>query len=243
MPETAIKILKDRLVGISHLNSTLNLLDWDQKVNMPKKGAGARAESFAYLSTLIHGQVRGLDEGGELSRLKKLLDEGKLIGDNAVLVAETWRTFERAMCLPDNFVRELAKLTSIALNVWAEAREKNDFLLFLPYLEKIVKMKREEATLVGFKNSPYDAPLDAHEPGMHSVQASAVLLGLKEFLIPFLKRLAGAPVKIDQKVLRGRFRLRDQMAFNRTVLQAIGFDLESGRLDASTPPFSIGFHP
>ncbi len=243
MLETTIKILKELLVEISHLNSILNLLDWDQKVNMPKKGAEARAESFAYLSAMVHGKVRSLDEGGELSRLKKLLDEGKLAGDNAVLVAETWRTFKRAMCLPDDFVRELAKLTSTALNVWAEARAQNDFSLFLPYLEKIVRMKREEATLVGFKDSPYDALLDAHEPGMDSVQASAILLDLKEFLVPFLKRIAASPVKIDQKVLRGRFRLRDQMAFNKTVLAAIGFDLESGRLDASTHPFSIGFHP
>ncbi len=243
MNESPIKILKERLVEISHLTSILNLLEWDQEVNMPKKAGDARAESFAHLAGIIHNKILALNDGKHLAQLKKLFDSGKISGSNGIIVNETWRTYDREIKLPAGFVRELATTISKAQGVWAEARAKNDFAIFLPHLEKIVKLKKQEAELVGYATSPYDALLDAYEPGIDTATASAILLNLKKFLVPFLRRIKESAVTIKTERVKGRFKLHQQILFNELVLKKIGFDFEAGRLDASIHPFSSGFHP
>jgi len=181
VPISSIRELKKRLVELSHLSSALALLSWDQNVYLPPKGVGARAKTISELSSLLHNKFIAIDHDGLLSDLNKKMNpssdvrrpkmERKLKKEDKVIVAEIWRSFGRAKKLPDAFVRELAEVTSKAQSVWAEAREKNNFKLFEPYLLKIVKLKRKEAEYVGYKKSPYDALLDAFEPGMSSEEA------------------------------------------------------------------------
>lgn len=235
--------LRRRLVDISYLSAASAVLNWDQEVMMPKKAADFRAQSIACLAGIIHTKFVGIDDDGLLTGLKVQLDAKKLRGGDAVVVADTWRSFEREKKLLEAFVKEMAELTSKAQSVWAEAREKNDFKLFLPYLSRIVKLKREEAKLVGYKNSPYDALLDSYEPDMATEDASRVLNDLKDFLVPFVKKIAASKKKINTKVLKGNFPLEAQMAFNAFIAHSIGFDFEVGRLDASTHPFSTSFSP
>ena len=60
---------------------------------------------------------------------------------------EIRRTYDRTRKLPRTLVEELARTTALAHDVWVEAREKSDFGLFRPWLEKIVALKRQEAIL------------------------------------------------------------------------------------------------
>jgi hypothetical protein len=46
----------------------------------------------------------------------------------------------------------------------------------LPSLKRIIELKRKEAELVGYAESPYDALLDTYEPGLTSTQVSQVFL-------------------------------------------------------------------
>lgn len=238
-----IEELKRRLIDLSHLGSMQGLLGWDQEVYMPKKAADSRAMTIAHLSGLAHAKFLAINEDGLLTKLKKELDLKKLKGKDAVIVAEIWRDYERSVKLPEEFVREEAEATSKAQGVWAEARTKNDFTMFLPWLQKIVALKRREAQYIGYKDSPYDALIDQYEPGMTSAEAFQILNDLKDFLTPFVKEVLAKQEKINEKVIKGKFPLDKQIAFNKMVIDKIGFDLEAGRLDATTHPFASGFHP
>ena len=238
-----MKELKKRLQDISHISSILAILYWDQEVYMPKKGADRRASSIAELNGIIHNKFLAIDSDGLLTKLKKDLDSKKIKGKDAVIVDEVWRNFERERKLPEEFVRELAETVSKSQGVWAKAREKSDFKLFLPWLTKIVKLKRREAEYVGYKKSPYDALLDVCEPGMDSEQALQILNDLKDFLTPFLKEIKDSQKKINPKILEGNFPLDRQAVFNEMVVSKMGFDMDSGRIDKTTHPFADGLHP
>lgn len=242
MKETPIKELKKRLVAVAHLGSVMALLEWDQSVYLPAKAGEARAETMALVSGLLHKKFIAIDEDGLLTKLKKELDTKKLKGDSAIIVAETWRGFERAKKLPDDFVRELAETTARAHSVWVEARQTNNFKLFLPWLEKIVKLKQREAKYVGYKDSPYDALIDEYEPGMTASEAAKILNDLKDFLVPFIKQLK-QDKSSNTKKLTGKFPIAEQEAFNAILVKQIGFDLEAGRLDTTVHPFASGLHP
>lgn len=243
MKNKGIEELKEKLIGISHISATLSLLGWDQEVHMPPKAVDARAQTVAFLSGIVHEKFIGLDTEGSLTKLKNDLDSGKLKGKNAAIVYEVWRDFERARKLPETFVHELAEVTSKAQSIWAQAREKNDFALFLPWLSKIVKLKKQEAEYVGYTNSPYDALLDEYEPGMTSEEAYQILNDLKDFLVPLLKRIRLSRVKISTEKTKGVFPVDKQIIFNKYIAEKMGFDFGAGRIDESTHPFTTSSHP
>ncbi len=235
--------LKKRLLEISRLVSILNLLNWDMEVYMPPQGSDGRASEIAHLSGIIHSKIISLNKDKLLHKLKKAVNTKKLKGDDAVIVLETWRMFERENKLPEQFVKDMAETNSKAQRVWSEARKKNDFKLFLPWLAKIVELKRKEAEYIGYLKSPYDALLDRYEPGMNSERVSQILGDLKDFLLPFIKKIKASPIKINTKKLIGNFPLLEQVEFNKMLLRTIGFNLEAGRVDTSVHPFSLGLHP
>lgn len=209
---------------------------------MPTKGTSARGDSISELSSIVHANFLAIDSDGLLTELKKLSYEKKIKGKDRVVIEEAWRDYSRAQKMPDAFVREKALLLTKAHSVWMEAREKNDFKLFLPYLTKIVTLKRKEAELVGYTESPYDALLDVYEPGMKTREATVILHDLRDFLIPFLKRIKSSKVTINTKKTLGGFPIQKQVAFNTFISKTLGFDFERGRLDISTHPFTTTFH-
>ncbi|MBX4198365.1 carboxypeptidase M32 [Candidatus Parcubacteria bacterium] len=244
MPQTkSIDELRSRLVEIAHLNSAVAVLGWDQEVHMPKKGSDKRAETLAHLSGIIHHKFVSLDSDGLLSDFKKQLDSNELNEEDRVVVAETWRSFQRMKKLPESFVRELSEIASKAQTVWAEARQKSDFSLFEPWLEKIIDLKKREAKYVGYKHSPYDALIDAYEPGMTAKEAERILTDLKNSLVPLLEKIKKSKVKIKPEKLKGNFPISKQFEFNKYIAEKMGYDLDAGRLDISTHPFNTSFNP
>src|SRR5438067_5243447 len=106
----------------SLLASCAELLGWDELTYMPRAGAAHRAEQQALLAGLLH--ARGTDP--RLGELLGELEASPLIADPlapaAVNVRELRRTYDRATQLPRSLVEETARVTSVAQQVWEEAR-------------------------------------------------------------------------------------------------------------------------
>lgn len=237
-----IQELKERLKAVTSLSSVISILDWDQSVNMPEKATHARGASISELSSIVHAKFLAIDHDHLLTNLKKLCDENILKGKDQVLVVETWKDYSYSKKLPDDFIRERATLLTESHAIWAKARAENNFKKFLPYLTKIVTLKQQEAKYIGYTASPYDALIDRYEPGMTTKEATIILNDLKEFLVPFLKKIKKSKVKIAPKKILGKFPHDKQVAFNTFIAKTIGFDFESGRLDESAHPFTTTFH-
>ncbi len=243
MKKSAIEELKKRLKEISHLGVIQSLLSWDQEVNMPAKGADIRAASMGELSGIIHNKFINIDNDGLLTKLNRELKSKKIKGADAVIISETWRNYEKEKKLPEAFIKELTEISSKSQTVWAEARKNNNFNMFLPWLRKIVKLKQREAEYIGYKDSPYDALLDTYEPGMTTKEISVILDDLKDFLIPFIKKIKKSNKKTSSQKTKGKFLIDKQVEFNSFVAKSIGFDFNAGRIDKSTHPFTSGAHP
>lgn len=211
---------------------------------MPTKGADARASAISYLSAIVHNKFIEIDKDGLLTKLKKKLEAKKIDGPDAITIAETWRSYEREKKLPETWVKEMAEVSSKSQTVWAEARAQNNFKLWQPWLEKITKLRRQEARYLGYKTTPYDALLEAYEPGMTTEELTQVFNDLKDFLVPFLRKIKETQTKLDtRKRILGKFPIDKQADFNKLITEKMGFDSEAGRLDKSTHPFSTNFHP
>ena len=115
---------------------------------MPPRAAGFRAEEAALVSKLAH--ERQVDPRvGEL--IAECEADGALMADEveAANVREMRRDFDRATRLPSSLVAEISETSSLALEVWKEARQKSDFESFLPWLEKQIDLNRRKAECYG----------------------------------------------------------------------------------------------
>src|SRR5439155_13003588 len=168
MPTAAEQLYSDlirRIKEYSLLGSCASVLGWDERTYMPRKGSAHRAEQMALLARMTHEMLTAPDIGRLLAEVEGSALVRQKDSVPAVNVREIRRTYDRAVKLPDELVEELARTTTRAQQVWQEARQANDFAAFRPWLEKIVRLKREEAQAVGYQEVAYDALLGEYEPG------------------------------------------------------------------------------
>lgn len=224
------------------LDSVAGLIGWDERTMMPEKGSAHRAEQMAVLAKIGHekltspriGELLGQLEGTELTKNPD--------ADEAVNLREIRRLYDRAVKMPARLVEELARTVTRAQNVWQEARAKNDFPSFAPWLEKIVALKREEAQAVGYKESPYDALLEEYEPGATAREITAVFRDLQNDLVPLVQQVLARP-QPDGAFLTRDFPVERQKILCESLATAVGFDPRAGRLDTTVHPFCSGIGP
>lgn len=235
---SAYEKLRERTREIALIGSAGGVLNWDRETYMPTKAIAWRSEQLAYLSGKTHSLFVGQEVGEWLSEC------GGLEKDSieAANVRMWQRDYDRAVKLPQDLVEEMARTSSLASQEWMEARREKKFSRFEPWLVKLVALKKREADCLGYQDSPYDALLDAYEPGMTASRVGSILEKLKEQMIPLLP-LAIEKSKRQNATLEGHFPIASQQAFNRKVAEAIGFDFESGRIDTTTHPFCSGVGP
>lgn len=218
---------------LNDLGHAQTLLSWDQETYMPRKAAQQRASSMGAMAGVLHERLvspRLVELVGELS-------ESRLAGDRAVNVRELKREQDRAVKVPQELVVKLTETESLAHEAWVGAREKSEFVLFRPWLDKVLELQREVAHLVGFEGSIYNAFLDVYEPDARVEDVWPVLEDLGRRLVPLVEGI-GQTGKFPGHVFGGKeFPVQQQEAFGRRVLAELGFDMEAGRLDISVHPF------
>lgn len=239
----AVANLRNKLIELRHLGSVASLLEWDLQLNVPPKGNEARAEVIAYISGLSHKNFTSSEFEDVLMKAKSAMDSGALNEDETCIVQETLDDFLKSKKLSARFVEEMAFTCAQVHDYWVRARKMSDFSLFAPYLKKIVQLKREEAKLVGYTASPYDALLDDYEPGLTSEQAEKILTEVKDFLVPLVVKIKNSNVKINRAFLKGPWPIEKQERFAKMVISKLGFDIEAGHMGVSPHPFCDSLHP
>jgi carboxypeptidase Taq len=242
-PEVAYADLIRRVRDAGLLASCAGVLGWDERTYMPRAGAGHRGEQMALLARLAHEMLTDPRIGELLAAVEssKLIQDAE--SDAAANVREVRRTFDRATKLPKELVEELARITTQAQGVWQEARQTSKFGPFLPWLEKIVALKRQEAAAVGYTDHPYDALLDEYEPGAKTADVRRLFADLLAGLVPIVETIVGSGKHPDRDLLHRDFPTDRQALFAQTAAAAIGFDFDAGRLDTTTHPFCSGIGP
>ena len=91
-------------------------------------------------------------------------------------------------CLPSEFVERQTRARMRSEQLWRDLRAKNDWAGFLPALEGVVALVREEAALradaLGL--DPYDALMEQYDPGNRAADIAPVFAELKTFLRDFM---------------------------------------------------------
>jgi carboxypeptidase Taq len=214
------------------LESCGSVLGWDERTYMPRHGSVHRGEQMALLARLTHDMLTAPQIGELLAQVQVAPDSIE-----ASNVREIQRAYDRAVKLPRELVEELARVTTQAQQVWQDARRDNDFEAFQPWLERIVKLKRQEAQAIGYEGVPYDALLDEYEPGATTAEVTRVFAELRAALVPLVAAVLESGKEPKAELLEREYPVERQAIFGQAAAAAIGFDFRAGRLDITTHPF------
>ncbi|TKX59172.1 carboxypeptidase M32 [Halorubrum sp. ASP1] len=232
----AYDALLDRVERWNAVGSASGVLGWDQQVMMPEGGTPARSKQLSALSSVHHDMVTD-DETGELL---DELNDADLTDEQAAVVREVRREYERADAVPVELVEEISETGSEALQAWEEAKAEDDFETFAPYLEKHVELKREYAEHIDPDRDPYEVLFEEFEPCLSMERAESILTELREALVPMIEDIRASDVELAVDTFEGTFSEDEQEALSRDALELVGYDFDRGRLDVSSHPFTAG---
>ncbi len=220
--------------------SAASILRWDSAVMMPRGSSDLRGEQLAALETECHSLIIS-------PRVSRLLERA----DANASVLEDWqianlremrRERDHAIAIPQSLVSRLAKATARAEVKWVEARQASDFSLFAPYLEEVIGLLRDKATILGqaLNLDPYDALADEFSPGLRSAEIDSIFTTLSRRLPGLIHEVIERQSSRPPMEIVGRFTPAKQRALALEVMKALGFPFERGRLDESEHPFTGG---
>jgi carboxypeptidase Taq len=238
--EEKMQQLRNILAEISDLNNASSLLGWDQQTYMPPGGAEGRGNQLALLGRLAHERGTSPELGKLLEELKPYAASLDPDSDDARLLKVTARDYDKAIRVPSRYIVEFAQVTTLAQQVWLEARKNSDFSVFQPHLEKIVALRQEYAGFFPGFDHPYDALLDDFEPGMKAADVKVIFEGLRPKQVELIKAIAAKP-QVEDVFLHQSFDETRQWSFGEEVITSFGYDWKRGRQDKAAHPFTTGF--
>lgn len=121
-------------------NEALGLIYWDLRTGAPKNGVDQRSEVVGMLSSEVFQMSTSEDMAAYIASLSGIEDLSEITKKT---LNECQKYYDRNKKIPVKEFKEYVILQSKAESVWEEAREKADFEMFQPYLEKIVEFQKK----------------------------------------------------------------------------------------------------
>ncbi len=241
---TSYEQLLNELRSTALLGSCSSVLGWDEQTYMPPGGAEHRAAQLSLLAGMVHERATSPLLGELIVAAEQENPSSDPDAPTTATLREARRNYDRSTKIPRRLVEELSRVCTLSQQAWGEARKQSSFAHFLPWLEQVVALRREEADAVGYGDGvPYDALLDEFEPGMTAEEVSGLFAGLRDELVPLIAEIVETGRQPDISILERRYPIEQQRKFSLDAAQQIGFDFNNGRLDEAPHPFCSGFGP
>lgn len=239
MPATAYHRLEDRFRRVAVLRDVDGILNWDMSTVMPAGAAEGRAEQLAAVKVLCHELLTD-PEMGEL--IAAAAADGSLDSWQKANLAEMRRQWLHASAIDAGLTEALAKATMACEMVWRIARPKSDYAAVRESLQCVLDLTRQMAQAKAEKLgvSPFDALMDAFEPGIGEAEVDRLFAPLIAALPDLLGRAIERQKSTPPIPLEGPFPADAQRELCLRFMKALGFDFTLGRLDTSLHPFCGG---
>ncbi len=209
---------------IANLQYTINLLQWELKISAPKDSKENLVELISYHQTKLF-ELQTSEYYGKLLNFAIASEEFKQLSETEKRYINILkRHYDNYKKIPVEFYSEYAKLKNISNLAWSEAKEKGDYNLFKPYLDKIIKMTIQYYSyLSDKKDNLYDVMLNEYEIGTNSQLIDRLFLELKEGILPLI------PKNNDSvKIISYNYTDEELIKCAEFLLNYIGFDLNKG---------------
>lgn len=237
---TSVEFL-EYMKKIQSYSEAIGLMYWDLRTGAPKKGTDQRSQVIGTLSSEVFTMRTSPELEKMLHELEKDFDSLDEITKKSY--EEAKKEFDMSKKIPPKEYKDYVILISKGETVWEEAKDKNDFDMFLPYLKDIVEMNKRFVDYWGVKdNNPYNTLLDLYEPGMTTEVLDEVFGELRSKIVPLVKKISESSNQPSTDCLFKHFPKEKQKQFSLDILKQLGYDFNAGRLDETVHPFATGLN-
>mgnify|MGYP005829623091 CR=1 FL=1 len=238
------KIEKDFLEYVKKMsayNEALGLIFWDLRTGAPKNGVEQRSEVIGLLSSEVFEMSTSEEMAAYIAKLSA--HKENLTDKVLKVLEECQKEYDRNKKIPADEYKEYVVLQSKAESAWEGAKEDDDFDSFQPYLEKLVEFNKKFIGYWGYEGNKYNTLLDMYEPGVTVEVLDRVFGELREKIVPLVQQISESNSKPNTAFIFEHFPKEKQKEFSLKILEQIGYDFKSGRLDETVHPFAIGLNP
>ncbi len=222
---------------INAYSYALWLLRWDAQTQAPKKSREYRNKQLQLLQEKAYSLLT------DKTRIKaiKALYQSKITGNFKREIQLEKKRLDNILKVPKKEYLAYQKLLNESHQVWALAKEKNDFSLFAPVLDQIIAYNKKLIEyLKTDKLSGYDVLLDKYEEDMGIKEYDEFFGLLRERLVPFVNKITNIKLPFPESLANNTYKSDKQKQFSQYLLDVLYFDLNKGVLSESIHPFTSG---
>ncbi len=231
----AIEKLNELEKSTYALNHALSILSVDGDTVAPKNSWKGRGKAMAYLTELAYKQLVNPETGEMLDTILQHREEtDEVTFRKAELLKENYDEYN---ILPMEEFVAYQELTNESGAVWHDAKEKSDWEMFAPYLEKLVAFRRRFASLKDPSKPAYDVLLDQFEKGASMESLDPFFRTLREELSPVILEVA-AREKPVPAFMKGPWSVSGQRLFSQKIMVLEGIDPLNCSLGETEHPFT-----
>ncbi|MCQ2406307.1 MAG: carboxypeptidase M32 [Oscillospiraceae bacterium] len=214
------------------------LLYFDGNTGAPSKTTENRAISSSILSEELYRLQTSDETFALLEELDAHRDE--LPESERRQVYLILKELRETRCIPMDEYIALQKLLIESDSVWHEAKERSDFAMFLPYLEKIFEAYKKVAGYAAPDKDPYDYWLSRYEDGLNRETCDKFFSRLREGIVPLLARVmeaSGGRVK----GMEGYYPVSAQEKLSDYLMDVLLLDRGHCGISTTEHPYTINF--
>jgi len=235
--EALYESYKTKMQKIADVKYASAVLQWDQETYLPPKGNDFRGRQIATLSEIAHEQFIDDELGNLIQDLSSKTDLSDKEQRNVLLTLDDYRKNKK---LTGGFVRRMSEAVNKSFHAWIQSRKENSFAVFEKPLNEVIKLKKQEADLLGYEKHPYNALMNDYDKGL-TVEIVDELFGALRPKLSVLLDYIKSKEQVDNKFLYQHFDKDQQWKLGIELLKRMHFDFEAGRQDISEHPFTINF--
>lgn len=233
--EKALEILSANQAALRALEHASSILFIDGETAAPVGSAPYRAKTFGELSRMLYELTTDPEAVSALEYLYETRDTLDPIMSRHI--SELYRKLDVTRKIPKDENVEFNILISEAGAVWHEAKEKNDFAMFEPYLEKVFASVIKRAEYLDREHDLYNVTLDQFERGLTMDKCDAFFGELKQRISPLIKKINDAEQPDDSSILP-LFSIPEQSKISKFCMDMMKIDPEYCTLGETEHPFT-----
>ena len=212
-------------------------ISFDDSTGATKKSFNERNEVLNYFQSLLFARSVSKEYQQIIADLDKYYNS--LSNKYKRIVDLSKKDLAMNVKVPIEVMNEYQKACSDAFYYWDNAKNKSDYSIYKPYLEKVINLQKQVGLYMKDDNtSLYDTFLDMYEEGISSVELNNFFATLKGRIVPLLKKINESNIKINDSFLTRKIDKNSQMDMGKLMARKVGFDFSMGMVKESEHPFT-----
>ena len=233
------KIYLETREKLKALNHAFVVISWDSETEAPVQALDKRSEVIGTLSGMYNDLLFDDEYVEAVNYLYSNPNKEDLLFTREIEVVK--KGLDNTLKLPKELLIESSVTTAKAGPAWVEAKTKDDYSIFMPYLEKIVDIQRKTIKYLETDElKGYDVLLDQYEEGMTKEKYNKYFDLLKEELVPLIHEISRVGYKYNDDFAKLAYPVDKQKEFAKYIAKVMCFDYTRGLDKESEHSFTSG---